>query len=120
LINEKILKKNFEDWEKESIQELKIIVEEFFYKEPYFQNVFYNGELVNLDTYIEWKNDTSLETLSFEIKTKNKNINLKKILEETERGVGSKGINPTAALSRLKWNIINEANKLFLNKKKKK
>jgi hypothetical protein len=120
LINESVIKENFENWEKESIQSIKIIIEDSFYKEPYFQTVFYNGELVNLNCYLEWKNDYSLDTLTFEIKSNNKDINLKKILEETERGVGSKGINPTAAIGRLKRNIKEEIKKLFLNNENKK
>ena len=94
----------------------KSVIQNSFDAEPNFQKTIYEGKEVSLDCYIEWESESSL---SFTIKSKNPDIDLTKILNEKERGVGSKGISPTGALFLFKKRIIEGFQKIGFRRKQK-
>lgn len=93
LLNQYIKKK-----EEDLLKNYKKVVEESFKSIKDFQETIYRGKKLFLGSYVEWDEKVPFK---FYIKTK-EDIDLKKILLEKERGVGSKGENPTASIFRLK------------------
>lgn len=114
-INPQVLKKYYEDKEKQLFSSCKSVIQEAFDSEPQFQKTIYEGKEILLNCFLEWE---SPKSLSFSIKTK-EDIDLNKILLEKERGVGSKGISPNGALFRFKRNIAEGFKRIGFKRKQK-
>lgn len=115
-INPRILKKYYEDKENQLFSLCKSVIQNSFDNEPQFQKTIYEGKEILLNCFLEWEGPKSL---SFSIKTNEKDIDLNKIFREKERGVGSKGISPNGILFKFKRNIVEGFKRIGFKRKQR-